>query len=1541
MHGSAVSTLSIASMQSFKGPTVVRTFLPSNSEVPQLWVSYSSNGSSTILNVSYFDMSVSVVVSSNSSRIWGLSSMYDGTDAIIYSDTASDMLMTTNSSMCGVINLSSFVIPAQQCNSAAESPAFSIKPYMSTTGDSVFLDEDFSIVDDYRLPPSTVVSRKVVHFPHETHQSPESFPRQQQQPQPSPPLPSPRSVEFFIKTPKVYKNQCRIQSAFVVRYSTHLAERPSTSNTKLIITAKRVSIEIPCVITMGEAGGGFSSSNYYGTCTTNSISQCANLSFDGTNASATFQWGANTYAPETHFLVLEPHAATMNSGGDGIYIDARNGAMLPNDTFAFKVYANSSKYPLYQWGIRFKYDPSLLSFLSLETAPGFVDAVVTLSSSANTVSANTRSSGGTPLPPSGDQILLATVTMRVAASVPLDGRLYGSAVQDVEALFLVNVNNNQFVTNGAAVVYDAAEPLPPHLSNVSLLMDNTSEVVGAYWYSPFPYVIHKPDRTSIPCNLFLYYITKGYSSSPVLSYSQQYVGNQPGDDDLQGQIIVRVFKPHSTRLVVHPETRRIRYMVRWMGHPDGMVAKEVDVMNTAYHVVPNATVPLLRNGVFFAPPLSNYSVTIQMFEDSVVQQQQQQPPSPASVHIDYYKSVDWSTETLSRYPLLSKEGDSHTLIAVDASNHFLVQFASTPNSSSHPESYAITVPSLSGLESHLLEDNYAFHAYVPAGAPDATCITVAPLNGNVEVNIVGIKSMSMCCSDESIVLSPADDPLILTGTAQSSMYSLTASITYADDFVVDVTNDPRTTYIVVSNTCGATFEANNKDVASVQNDGVIQIRATFDGGRQVVSPVLSFSCVVTMGVEAYMEKLGGDATTTDLLSPIACSNGKYQSGRGQAKLLTSAADSKLVPIDQSHVTFSVANETVMKKSYGNNGFTGVSAGSTVMIATVGPFTGSVPITVSSTEISVSSIVLSREGSNTFLGAVGAEETLHVKLDFSDGTSISDIFANWPDYTQSELIPDLLSISTNDESEINVTLGKAVLLDNSHQPVTLTASLRCGSSLPSSIQVIGNIDLTMEGDVDIGQLTGLPIPIIPSSSLGVPLVASPLEVRLRVTSASLKAFDLLVHFDPVKVHVDSCSNVGSMWAGSFGCTINNVQGYVQIIGADVNSNVKNSKIKVASLVLMPISSGITRISGEVIKISTSLTSKLDCPMSECQFSAGSIPFLIGSATRAYKSGGGGVKRRRHLLTYYSPSSPSEVAYGDTNGDTVFDISDYLFAQEYYNDASILGCPSSGGVGCQLRSDITMWQDAQLRPVGDPNAPTGGRDLFYLFNTYADKLRFVVDVDFRTSAGFFHFGVKLVDRKGNAASSHDTRVLFAFRSSLQELQWTGSRYDAATGLVLYHAQPAAEGEGWFEVEVGVQQPNDYNISFPESMLSYTDHFIDEQNMGVAFSVETVDAELNWDAVDPLRRSPFFAIHAESYSIGFDEFRPYALVNLTSMHQLICDTFFSLNFSSSNLYASLENMENKSDAYEAIEVYSDDFVDYYEVSLFLHAIVALRYI
>ena len=95
--------------------------------------------------------------------------------------------------------------------------------------------------------------------------------------------------------------------------------------------------------------------------------------------------------------------------------------------------------------------------------------------------------------------------------------------------------------------------------------------------------------------------------------------------------------------------------------------------------------------------------------------------------------------------------------------------------------------------------------------------------------------------------------------------------------------------------------------------------------------------------------------------------------------------------------------------------------------------------------------------------------------------------------------------------------------------------------------------------------------------------------------------------------------------------------------------------------------------------------------------------------------------------------------------------------------------------QDRADISGWQDAQLHPVADPMATSGGRDLFYLFNTFANKLRFVVGIDIRTSRGYLHMGVKLVDREGNPPPPSVTRVLFAIQTTqlnMRLLQVRGS-------------------------------------------------------------------------------------------------------------------------------------------------------------------------
>ena len=103
------------------------------------------------------------------------------------------------------------------------------------------------------------------------------------------------------------------------------------------------------------------------------------------------------------------------------------------------------------------------------------------------------------------------------------------------------------------------------------------------------------------------------------------------------------------------------------------------------------------------------------------------------------------------------------------------------------------------------------------------------------------------------------------------------------------------------------------------------------------------------------------------------------------------------------------------------------------------------------------------------------------------------------------------------------------MDNSHQPVTIVVQpteMVCGIDILTAtetmkaVPVSGNLELAAEGDVDLGHSTGLPIRIL-LPSINTPAIHNPVDVRLRVESAALKAFDINIIFNTAFVHVHSC------------------------------------------------------------------------------------------------------------------------------------------------------------------------------------------------------------------------------------------------------------------------------------------------------------------------------------------------------------------------------------------------------------------------------------
>lgn len=209
------------------------------------------------------------------------------------------------------------------------------------------------------------------------------------------------------------------------------------------------------------------------------------------------------------------------------------------------------------------------------------------------------------------------------------------------------------------------------------------------------------------------------------------------------------------------------------------------------------------------------------------------------------------------------------------------------------------------------------------------------------------------------------------------------------------------------------------------------------------------------------------------------------------------------------------------------------------------------------------------------------------------------------------------------------------------------------------------------------------------------------------------------------------------------------------------------------------------------------------------------------------------------------------------------------------------------------------------MADPSASTGGRDLFYLFNTYADKLRFVVDIDFRTSPDYLFLGVKVVDRMGSPQNfhHHPVRVMFALDTS-QNI-FSDSVLDQGTGLSTVYA--TSRLDGWYYVSTHPTQPT--GMVYPTTLVGFDDNtlkFQTEHDVGVAFAVETSDPDGSWDS-DPSRQSPFFGIHVGKYAQGFDSFAPYAVVDLVELD--VCNFFPGLRNNGTSSDYIQENMDDDS--------------------------------
>lgn len=293
-----------------------------------------------------------------------------------------------------------------------------------------------------------------------------------------------------------------------------------------------------------------------------------------------------------------------------------------------------------------------------------------------------------------------------------------------------------------------------------------------------------------------------------------------------------------------------------------------------------------------------------------------------------------------------------------------------------------------------------------------------------------VVSISACCSG-AVKLAPfADAALIDTGYAVGSYSGLTATAQLSDGSTVAATG---AVFEVISDTCGAAFASagGSATIASVSRAGVIHVRATM--GRAVSGPV-TLQCVNITGLTATLSVLGEDESppqrrwqqSQNVLHRINCSPTIFQSARTSVAILVSDGSPALDITFSPRLSIFSTNTSVLRKSFGNTGFTGVSPGSSHIIVRLHEGSSNaqqtnLSVQVSNNTVLVTSVVASPlNPSDTLRGRQGSEFPIIVRMDTSDGASISNIFSGgWPDYPPASLISGLFSISSDSPNQVCV------------------------------------------------------------------------------------------------------------------------------------------------------------------------------------------------------------------------------------------------------------------------------------------------------------------------------------------------------------------------------------------------------------------------------------------------------------------------------------------------------------------------------------------
>ena len=546
----------------------------------------------------------------------------------------------------------------------------------------------------------------------------------------------------------------------------------------------------------------------------------------------------------------------------------------------------------------------------------------------------------------------------------------------------------------------------------------------------------------------------------------------------------------------------------------------------------------------------------------------------------------------------------------------------------------------------------------------------------------------------------------------STVQGIIVELTYANNRTQDVTTDNRTIYTPSNNVLVLNRDENGVSVTVNDND------MTSTSGVLTVSYLMTLPKPIRFTV-VRAERLALTAhhyppytdsyTDTITILRLISGTGIRQSAALRLTLEFNNNDDRIV------TTHSLTNFTAIQstppgllsnisiREINEDVVLSISSSDAGNVTIEGMFSTSIDsvsktIELTTSQALVTTLTVNSLPSDTLQGQYNTNSAtpLTVNVEFDDGSRISDLMGSD--------LPGLLNFTSLNTTSFAVTeQGILSPLANTHTPVTvLVNTITEQISVP--YQFFVNLDPSI-GDIDLGNVNGVPIVVSSGSSLQVP-------VYVNTGGLDLGAIQADVQYDPTILQATGVSEGTNWQQGISNYNIDNVGGSVDFGGALMAAGVSGTRAHIFTInfeVTRPVSSAVTSLMATV-QIITELSIESntigdDIPRLS---RAGNVSFTVNpvpSSKRSTNNRPSMINRLSHKV-HKKQAAPCIgdgciiTLQGDTNGDGVFDIRDVSYALIYIVEASL---DFNSERGIQINSSVTAPQlkslDADLNAVID--------------------------------------------------------------------------------------------------------------------------------------------------------------------------------------------------------------------------------------------------